>query len=65
MQILTGIWLRMYYLPDANNAFNSIERIMRDVNLGWFFRYSHRNGASFLFFFYICILLGEYIIAVI
>jgi ubiquinol-cytochrome c reductase cytochrome b subunit len=51
MQILTGIWLRMYYLPDANNAFNSIDRIMRDVNLGWFFRYSHRNGASFLFFF--------------
>ena len=31
-------------------AFDSVEKIMRDVNWGWMLRYSHSNGASMFFF---------------
>lgn len=47
--IASGIFLAMSYKPDANLAFNSVERIMRDVNFGWLIRYIHMNGASFFF----------------
>lgn len=47
--IVTGIFLAMYYAPEANMAFNSVERIMRDVNWGWMLRYMHMNGVSMFF----------------
>ncbi len=49
LQIVTGIWLTMYYKPDAKMAFDSVEFIMRDVNWGWLIRYLHSTGASALF----------------
>lgn len=49
MQIITGIFLSMHYIPHIETAFNSIEHIMRDVNNGWLIRYIHLNGASFFF----------------
>ena len=49
IQIITGIFLAMYYIPNADLAFYSVEHIMRDVNYGWFLRYMHANGASFFF----------------
>ena len=51
IQILTGIFLAMYYTPHINLAFLSVESIMRDVKGGWFLRYLHSNTASFYFFF--------------
>ncbi|WP_010661789.1 cytochrome b [Brucella anthropi] len=48
-QILTGVVLAMHYSPSASLAFNSVETIMRDVNWGWFLRYTHATGASFFF----------------
>ena len=48
-QIITGVWLAMHYEPSANEAFNSVEHIMRDVNYGWLLRYMHANGASMFF----------------
>jgi ubiquinol-cytochrome c reductase cytochrome b subunit len=48
-QITTGIWLAMYYKPDAKLAFASVEHIMRDVNYGWLLRYAHANGVSVFF----------------
>ncbi len=48
-QFLTGIWLTMSYKPDALEAFNSVEYIMRDVEWGWLIRYMHSTGASALF----------------
>jgi len=39
----------MHYVSDVQLAFDSVEHIMRDVNLGWLLRYSHANGASFFF----------------
>jgi len=47
--IATGVFLAMYYTPSTDHAFNSVERIMRDVNWGWMIRYIHMNGASMFF----------------
>jgi ubiquinol-cytochrome c reductase cytochrome b/c1 subunit len=49
IMIVTGIFLAMQYTPHVNYAFDSVERIMRDVNYGWLMRYLHMNGASFFF----------------
>jgi len=49
MQIITGLVLSMFYIPNVELAFYSVERIMRDINNGWLIRYMHSNGASFFF----------------
>lgn len=49
LQIVTGIFLTMNYKPDAAEAFNSVEYIMRDVEWGWLIRYLHSTGASAFF----------------
>jgi ubiquinol-cytochrome c reductase cytochrome b subunit len=49
LQIATGVVLAMHYVPHVDHAFNSVERIMRDVNYGWLIRYMHSNGASMFF----------------
>jgi ubiquinol-cytochrome c reductase cytochrome b subunit len=49
IQLVTGIFLTMNYKPDANEAFASVEYIMRDVEWGWLIRYMHSTGASFFF----------------
>jgi len=49
IMILTGVFLAMSYNPTTDGAFDSIERIMRDVNYGWLLRYVHANGASMFF----------------
>jgi ubiquinol-cytochrome c reductase cytochrome b subunit len=47
--IVTGLVLGMHYKPSAEDAFVSVEKIMRDVNYGWLIRYAHMNFASFFF----------------
>ena len=47
ISIVTGIVLAMQYTAHVDHAFDSVERIMRDVNYGWLLRYIHSNGASF------------------
>jgi ubiquinol-cytochrome c reductase cytochrome b/c1 subunit len=49
VMIVTGIFLAMQYTPHADLAFDSVERIMRDVDYGWLLRYAHMNGASMFF----------------
>ena len=49
IQIVTGIILAMHYTPHVDFAFESVEKIMRDVNYGWLMRYVHANGASMFF----------------
>ncbi|HEX9791260.1 MAG TPA: cytochrome b/b6 [Kiloniellales bacterium] len=49
IMILTGIMLAMQYTPHVTLAFDSVERIMRDVNSGWLLRYIHMNGGSIFF----------------
>jgi len=49
IMIVSGVFLAMAYTPHKDMAFESVERIMRDVNWGWFLRYLHMNGASMFF----------------
>jgi quinol-cytochrome oxidoreductase complex cytochrome b subunit len=49
IMILSGVFLAMAYTPHKDMAFESVERIMRDVNWGWLLRYIHMNGASMFF----------------
>jgi len=49
IMIATGVFLAMHYTPHTAHAFDSVERIMRDVNYGWLIRYVHMNGASMFF----------------
>lgn len=61
IMIVSGVVLAMSYTPHVDMAFNSVERIMRDVNYGWLLRYIHMNGASFFFIaVYIHIMRGLY-----
>ena len=61
IMITTGIVLAMHYTPHTAFAFDSIERIMRDVNYGWLIRYVHMNGGSaFFIIVYIHIFRGMY-----
>ncbi len=48
-QIVTGIFLTMFYTPTAAGAFDSVQYIMRDVHWGWLVRYMHVTGASMFF----------------
>ena len=59
--IVSGIVLAMHYTPHVDFAFDSVERIMRDVNYGWLIRYIHMNGGSaFFIIVYIHIFRGLY-----
>jgi ubiquinol-cytochrome c reductase cytochrome b subunit len=49
IQLITGIFLTMNYKPSAEDAFASVEYIMRDVEWGWLIRYLHSTGASAFF----------------
>ena len=49
MQLLTGIFLAMFYKVGAASSFDSVEFIMREVNYGWLLRYLHSTGASAFF----------------
>nr|WMQ78028.1 cytochrome b [Zaranga tukuringra] len=52
IQIMTGLFLTMYYTANIELAFYSVNYICRNVNYGWLIRTLHANGASF---FFICI----------
>jgi ubiquinol-cytochrome c reductase cytochrome b subunit len=48
-QLLSGIFLTMFYKPDAATAYDSVQYIMRDVSWGYLIRYMHSTGASAFF----------------
>ena len=49
MQLVTGIFLTMFYQPGELTSFDSVEYIMREVDFGWLIRYLHSTGASAFF----------------
>jgi ubiquinol-cytochrome c reductase cytochrome b subunit len=49
LQLVSGIFLTMFYKPGATTAFGSVEFIMREVDFGWLLRYLHSTGASAFF----------------
>jgi ubiquinol-cytochrome c reductase cytochrome b subunit len=51
IQIITGLFLAIHYVPNIEIAFSSVAHISRDVNYGWLLRSIHANGASIFFLF--------------
>jgi ubiquinol-cytochrome c reductase cytochrome b subunit len=49
LQLVTGIYLTMFYKPGELTSFDSVEFIMREVDYGWLIRYLHSTGASAFF----------------
>jgi menaquinol-cytochrome c reductase cytochrome b subunit len=46
VQAVTGVFLAMYYKPDPDSAYASIQNITNEVTLGWLVRGMHKWGAS-------------------
>merc|ERR1711988_534467 len=51
IQLFTGLLLALYYTSEVNSAYFSIFFLIREVYYGWFLRYFHSSGASFVFMF--------------
>ena len=52
--VISGLFLMMYYKPDINLAFDSVNyTIMQEVAFGWLFRHIHGVAASVIFYFYL------------
>jgi len=49
LQLVTGLFLSMFYTGNIDYAFISVDFIVRDVHYGWLIRYLHANGASMFF----------------
>jgi ubiquinol-cytochrome c reductase cytochrome b subunit len=54
IQIISGLWLAMFYIPTVEQAFSSLEWFTREVHFGWLFRYVHSTGASAFFIIIYC-----------
>lgn len=61
IQLASGLFLAIHYIPNVNEAFSSVDHIMRNVSGGFIIRRAHANGASFFFIFiYVHIARGIY-----
>ncbi|HEV8018346.1 MAG TPA: cytochrome bc complex cytochrome b subunit [Steroidobacteraceae bacterium] len=49
VQLVSGMFLTMFYKPGEHTSFDSVEYIMREVDYGWLIRYLHSTGASAFF----------------
>jgi cytochrome b6 len=50
IQVVTGILLLLYYRPGANEAFESVQYIMTQVQFGWLLRSIHSWSANLMIF---------------
>jgi cytochrome b6 len=50
IQVLTGMLLLLYYRPGANEAFESVQYIMTQVQFGWLIRSVHSWSANLMIF---------------
>jgi quinol-cytochrome oxidoreductase complex cytochrome b subunit len=48
MQALTGFFLLVYYVPQSEHAFRSVQDIMTKVPYGWLFRQIHVVGSHLI-----------------
>ena len=48
LQVVTGMLLLVYYVPDADKAFKSVTAIMNDVPFGWLIRMCHAVGSNMM-----------------
>jgi cytochrome b6 len=50
VQVSTGILLLLYYRPSAEEAFESVQFLMAEVQFGWLFRSLHAWAANLMIF---------------
>jgi cytochrome b6 len=48
IQVVTGILLALYYKPSPDQAFESVQAIMTEIDFGWLFRSVHSWSANLL-----------------
>jgi len=48
LQVITGVFMLFFYLPDPKEALNSIDLMSNEVPFGWLARNMHRWGATLL-----------------
>ena len=48
LQVITGLLLMLYYVPDVDKAFDSVSRIMNEIPLGRLIRLFHAVGSSMM-----------------
>ena len=48
LQVVTGMLLLVYYVPDADKAFKSVTFILNDVPYGWLIRMCHAVGSKMM-----------------
>jgi ubiquinol-cytochrome c reductase cytochrome b subunit/cytochrome b6 len=48
VQVVTGILLTLYYVPDPAGAYESVGRITREVRFGWYIRSLHKWSATLM-----------------
>jgi len=48
LQVVSGMLLLIYYVPDADKAFKSVSQIMNDVPYGWLIRMCHAVGSNMM-----------------
>ena len=48
LQVVTGVFLTVYYVPHPDQAYDSINYIMNDVAFGWLIRGLHHWGATLM-----------------
>ena len=48
LQVMTGIMLALVYAPTAGHAWNSLQFLDHNVQLGWFLRAMHGWGSDFM-----------------
>jgi ubiquinol-cytochrome c reductase cytochrome b subunit len=48
VQVITGLFLLMYYVPHPDHAFRTVQDIMVNVPYGWLFRLMHVVGSNLI-----------------
>ena len=51
LQIITGIFLCLHYTSDLELSYIAVIFLFKEIYYGWFLRYLHSQGASFVFLF--------------
>ena len=63
LQVVTGIFLTVYYVPSPDHAYDSIQFIMNGVPFGWLIRGIHHWGATLMVIFVVAHMLRTYYFA--
>jgi len=48
IQVITGVWLLFYYVPDPDKAYESVNYITNTAQFGWLIRSIHRWASSLM-----------------